>query len=224
MYSLRDTLRQLTKGTSSVTDYSRKFKSICDQLAAIGQPVLELDKFHWFLCGLGPAFENFSVAIRTTKPALLFRDLVTQAESHEIFMQSIHGSSNPPAAFTAQHQSNNYRGNTSRGRSNNYRGNSYRGGQSNGRGRSYEKRLPHCQICKTHGHSATACPDLHKYARQHSPSDESLAKAFHAQCYVTNNTPDWNADSGATAHMTPDFDSLHQSAPYQGSDNKKSAS
>ncbi|XP_076918808.1 uncharacterized protein LOC143579360 [Bidens hawaiensis] len=61
MYFLHDTLRQLTKGTSLVTDYSRKFKSICDQLAAIGQPVLELDKFHWFLCGLGPAFENFSV-------------------------------------------------------------------------------------------------------------------------------------------------------------------
>ncbi|KAL9999568.1 hypothetical protein Hdeb2414_s0020g00559781 [Helianthus debilis subsp. tardiflorus] len=50
MHTLRDSLRQLQKGTSSVSDYGRKFKLLCDQLAAIGHPISEEDKRHWFLC------------------------------------------------------------------------------------------------------------------------------------------------------------------------------
>ncbi|KAM0033819.1 hypothetical protein Hdeb2414_s0016g00490351 [Helianthus debilis subsp. tardiflorus] len=59
MHLLRDSLRQLTKGSASVTEFGQKFKAICDQLAAIGQPVTDTDKTHWFLCGLGASFENF---------------------------------------------------------------------------------------------------------------------------------------------------------------------
>ncbi|GKF41750.1 zinc finger, CCHC-type containing LTR copia-type gag-polypeptide, partial [Tanacetum coccineum] len=36
MQNLLDSLCQLQKGTSSVSEYGRKFKGICDQLAAIG--------------------------------------------------------------------------------------------------------------------------------------------------------------------------------------------
>ncbi|XP_076912187.1 uncharacterized protein LOC143570413 [Bidens hawaiensis] len=211
VHSLRDTLHQLTKGTSSVVDYSRRFKSICDQLVAIGEPVAESDKLHWFLCGLGPSFETFYISIRAIKPVPTFCDLVTQAESNELFLQSLHGSSTPQAAFHAQHTCHS-RGGRSSGA---YRGRSSHGGFNGGRGRTYEKR-PHCKLCKTYGHSASSCPDLHKYASQNSPSDESLAKAFHAQCHVTTNTLDWNVDSGATAHMAPDFESLSQSSFYQG--------
>ncbi|GJV84934.1 putative RNA-directed DNA polymerase [Tanacetum coccineum] len=39
-------LRNLSKGTSTVSDYGRQFKGICDKLAAIGQPVDEMDKLH----------------------------------------------------------------------------------------------------------------------------------------------------------------------------------
>ncbi|GJZ09563.1 zinc finger, CCHC-type containing LTR copia-type gag-polypeptide [Tanacetum coccineum] len=64
IHSLRDSLRQITKGTASVSYYFRRFKGICDQLSAIGHPVVEIDKLHWFLCGLGPSYETFSTAIR----------------------------------------------------------------------------------------------------------------------------------------------------------------
>ncbi|PWA84471.1 zinc finger, CCHC-type, Gag-polypeptide of LTR copia-type [Artemisia annua] len=77
MQNLRDSLRQLQKGTSSVSEYGRKFKGICDQLAAIGHPVDDVDKNHWFLCGLGPSFETFSTALRTVKPRPTFRDLLS---------------------------------------------------------------------------------------------------------------------------------------------------
>ncbi|KAJ0550750.1 putative RNA-directed DNA polymerase [Helianthus annuus] len=210
--NLRDSLSQLQKGTSSVTEFSSRFKLLCEKLAAIGHPVTESDKLHWFLRGLGPSYEIFSTAIRAVKPAPLFRDLVTQAESHELFSQSIHGTSTPPAAFHVQ----NNRGSStpSRGRGSSSRGNFSRG--SNGRGRGQGRRPPHCQLCRTNGHYASACPSLRTYAAQASQYDESLAKAFHAQCHVTNDGPDWNADTGATDHMTPTRESLHHSVPYKG--------
>lgn len=201
IHSLRDSLRQLSKGTTSVIEFSRRFKALCDQLSAIGHPVLEIDKLHWFLCGLGPSYETFSTAIRATKPAPLFRDLVSQAESHEMFLQSLHGTpitASSPVAFQAQSSAPSGRGNNNHHNSmSNYRGNNTRG-----RGRGQNRRPPHCQLCRTNGHYASACPNLATYASQASSSDASLAHAFHAQCHVTNNTPDWYIDSGATDHMT----------------------
>ncbi|KAI3785937.1 hypothetical protein L1987_45063 [Smallanthus sonchifolius] len=211
--SLRDSLQQLTKGTSSITEFSRQFKLLCEQLAAIGHPVAEIDKLHWFLRGLGPSYEGFSIAIRAIKPAPLFRDLVAQAESHDLFSQSLHGNVTPPAAFHAQNRRES--STQSRGRGSSNRGHYARG--SNGKGRGYSRRPPHCQLCRTNGHYASACPNLHTYATQAPSLDDSIAKAFHAQCHVTNDDdPDWKADTGATDHMAPDQECLHHSTPYKG--------
>ncbi|PWA91410.1 hypothetical protein CTI12_AA080840 [Artemisia annua] len=89
-------------------------------------------------------------------------------------------------------------------------------GSSRGRGRGQQQRRPpHCQLCRTNGHYASACPELHSFASK-APSDESLVKAFHAQCHVTDDSPDWRADSGATDYMVPPTDSVHNSTPYKG--------
>src|ERR1044071_7220931 len=64
IHTLRDNLRLLQKGSSTVAEFGRKFKGLRDQLAAIGHPVAETDKCHWFLCGLGPAYEHFSTMHR----------------------------------------------------------------------------------------------------------------------------------------------------------------
>ncbi|KAJ0545404.1 putative RNA-directed DNA polymerase [Helianthus annuus] len=205
--SLRDSLQQLTKGTSSVTDFSRKFKLLCEQLPAIGHPVAETDKLHWFLLGLGPSYESFSIIIRNIKPAPLFRDLVAQVESHELFTQNLHGTTTPPAAFHVQGK----RDSSLQSRSLS----SYRGSSSRGRGRSKNNRQPRCQLCRTYGHYASACPDLRSYATQSPALDDSLVKAFHAKCHVTEDTPDWTGDTRATDYMTPTPDCLHYSTPYK---------
>ncbi|GKA34825.1 zinc finger, CCHC-type containing LTR copia-type gag-polypeptide, partial [Tanacetum coccineum] len=93
---------------------------------------------------------------------------------------------------------------------------SSRGTSSRGRGRGQNRRPPHCQLCRTNGYYASACPSLATYATQASTTDESLAKAFHAQCHVTTNSPDWHVDSRATDHMTSSCDSLNYEAPYKG--------
>lgn len=157
--TLRDSLRQMQKGSSSVSEFGRKFKGVCDQLSAVGHPVEETDKAHWFLCGLGSGFETFSTSQRAVKPTPSFRNLLSYAESHEIFMASIHSNvATTPVAFTANTTaaSRNPSNYNSRGRG----GKTSRGGGGRGRG---GRRPPHCQLCRTNGHYASSCPDLSSY-------------------------------------------------------------
>lgn len=79
IHSLRESVRKMPKGMLSVSDYCRKFKGFYDKLSTIGQHVDEIDKLHWSLCSLWATFETFTTAIWTSKPSLLFRDLLSQA-------------------------------------------------------------------------------------------------------------------------------------------------
>ncbi|KZV40879.1 hypothetical protein F511_05124 [Dorcoceras hygrometricum] len=45
-HQLREELLYFLRGSSSVHDYGKKFKLLCDQLNAIGRPVDESDKSH----------------------------------------------------------------------------------------------------------------------------------------------------------------------------------
>lgn len=208
--NLRDQLRLLSKGTASVSDYGRRFKAICDQLAAIGHAVDESDKCHWFLCGPGGSFESFSVAIRASRHAHLFRDLLAQAEGHEMFLTSLHGSSPPPVAFTAETPPGRPSSTVGRGR-----GTPRGGGARGGRGRG--RRSPHCQLCRTNGHYANRCPQLSEFASSAPVNNTDLVKAFLAKCNVNHTPgPDWYVDSGASDHMVSSSGSVSQPAPFNG--------
>lgn len=64
LQTLRDSLRQLKKVSSSVNEFGKNFKALCDQLATIEHPMDDSDKVHYFLCGLGSTFESFSTSHR----------------------------------------------------------------------------------------------------------------------------------------------------------------
>ncbi|KAJ0479330.1 putative RNA-directed DNA polymerase [Helianthus annuus] len=198
MHLLRDNLRQLTKGSSTVADFGRKFKSICDQLSAIGHPVSETDKTHWFLCGLGPTFESWSTAIRTARDPLPFRDLLTKAESHEQFLQHLHPPSSPTVAFVAHHSKSSA---APPGRSKSGSGSHKNQPHKNSYNRP--RRPPHCQLCRTNGHYANKCPKLKSFVAASALGDDDLARAFHARCHVSSDEPDWTTDTGADLHVTP---------------------
>ncbi|KAD5803045.1 hypothetical protein E3N88_14405 [Mikania micrantha] len=87
---------------------------------------------------------------------------------------------------------------------------------SRGRGISYSKRPPHCQLCRKEGHYASTCPQLASYAQKSVSLDANLADAFHAQCNIASETPDWTADSGATTHMLPSNHGLNYSTSQTG--------
>ncbi|PWA92929.1 zinc finger, CCHC-type, Gag-polypeptide of LTR copia-type [Artemisia annua] len=172
VHMLRESLRHLQKGSSTIAEFSRKFKAICDQLTAIGHPLDQMDKTHWFLCGLGSSFETFSTTQRLLRPHPSFHDLLSQAESHELFLNTVNGSTVSKVSFNTTTSSSSSRG---RGNSNN------RGGSSQGRGRGRGRRPPHCQLCRTNRHYANQCPDLQSFARRAPVLDANLAQAFQAQ-------------------------------------------
>ena len=211
---IKDDLQLIKRGTRSVTEYSRSFKALCDQLTAMGCLVDDTDKVHWYLRGLGADFANFSTAQMSLTPLPAFKDLVPKAESFEIFQKSL-GSSSPisSVAFTVTNGSLP----TSRGgsfsKSRRSRG-GHNGGHGHGRGKrgSY---TPRCQICKTEGHTADRCRNRYDRAE---PTAQ-LAEAFTTACSLSNGSEsDWFTDTGASAHMTPDPSQLDKVEPYHGKD------
>lgn len=82
---LKDELQLMQRGSRSVAEYARSFRSLCDQLSAIGKPVDDTDKVHWFLRGLGLDFKIFSTSMLSQMPLPSFANLVPKALSHELF-------------------------------------------------------------------------------------------------------------------------------------------
>ncbi|GJW39697.1 putative zinc finger, CCHC-type containing protein [Tanacetum coccineum] len=110
--NLRDQLRQTQKGEKLVAELGHSFKLIYDQLSAIRHPVDATDQVHWFLCGLGPTFETFSTYVHSSRHQPTFLDLLARAESHELFIKALHGSSPPTVAFSAQSSQQKYGSNS----------------------------------------------------------------------------------------------------------------
>ncbi|KAK9080118.1 hypothetical protein SSX86_001793 [Deinandra increscens subsp. villosa] len=96
--NLKDQVNTITKGSLSIAEFGRRFKSLTDQLAAIGQPMSELDKTHAYYRGLGPDYLNFAIALKAAQPNITLRELQARAENTEIFSKSLHGSSSSAAA------------------------------------------------------------------------------------------------------------------------------
>nr|GEU68497.1 putative zinc finger, CCHC-type [Tanacetum cinerariifolium] len=115
---------------------------------------VDTDKSHWFLCGLGSSFETFSTTQRLIRPRPSFYDLVSQVDSHELFLQTVNGSSVQPVAFNAS---------TTRA--------------------STGQQTDHSSL-RGRGHYATKCPDLNTFASRPAAIDANLAHAFQAQCNV----------------------------------------
>ena len=60
-FTLRQQLTYLKKEPSqSLAEHLRKFKSICDNLAAIGNPIPDKTKVYSLLANLGPEYESFT--------------------------------------------------------------------------------------------------------------------------------------------------------------------
>lgn len=88
-FSLKDELHSMTLGSRTVNEFGRSFKALCDRLAAIGRPIDDSDKSHWFLRGLGPRFANFSASQMALSPLPRFNELLPRAESFETFLNSM---------------------------------------------------------------------------------------------------------------------------------------
>uniref|UniRef100_A0A2N9I5H9 Integrase catalytic domain-containing protein n=1 Tax=Fagus sylvatica TaxID=28930 RepID=A0A2N9I5H9_FAGSY len=165
--------------------YARAFKALCDQLHAIGRPVDDTDKTHWFLRGLGSDFSSFSTAQLALTPLPCFADLVSKAESFELFQRSLEPSATTAAAFTA----------TSRGRA--YQPWSFFFKPRQPAGSFQQPRQPLFQPWAIQLWTGTSAHLAAKFA----------ARRAIMLIGATN-------DTGASAHMTPAQATLDQSTTY----------
>ncbi|KAM0042241.1 putative transcription factor interactor and regulator CCHC(Zn) family [Helianthus debilis subsp. tardiflorus] len=191
--NLRDSLRALNKGDKSVADFARSFKTICDQLTAIGHPIDAMDEVYWFLCGLRTSFESFSTTTRSVRPIPSFVDLVASVVSHELFIKNLHGTlqndTSNTLAFMAQSSNitnnNNFRQSNFGGSTANS-GHQFRSNRSNYNTRSnrtnYNSRFGG-QTCNfLRGQNKTNRPPFNNFQR---PTCQLCNKPGHsaAQCF-----------------------------------------
>jgi len=171
---LKDELQLMKKGNRSIVDFARAFKGLCDQLVAIGRPVDEVDKSHWFLHAFGTEFAAFSSTQMALTPLPSFHDLVPLAESFDLFQKSLETHTLFSAAFTATMNRGHFHGGHFRSTGNRrHRGGSHGntngpsssnfGGHS-GNNRSHRSYNLRCQICKTEGHTADRCQNRYDRA------------------------------------------------------------
>ncbi|XXG72814.1 hypothetical protein AAC387_Pa07g1825 [Persea americana] len=71
-------------GSSSISEYVRKFKNICDNLAAIQRPVSDNDKVFWLSNGLSSKYENFFVSMLSRSPTPSYVDFVNALTNYEL--------------------------------------------------------------------------------------------------------------------------------------------
>ncbi|KAF2322319.1 hypothetical protein GH714_011220 [Hevea brasiliensis] len=81
--NLKNMLMTIKKGSRSLEEYLRDFKSISDNLAAIKSPVSDQDKVFQFALGLGPRYENFRIAMLTKPPYPSFSQFLLALQGHE---------------------------------------------------------------------------------------------------------------------------------------------
>uniref|UniRef100_A0A2N9G1B4 Uncharacterized protein n=1 Tax=Fagus sylvatica TaxID=28930 RepID=A0A2N9G1B4_FAGSY len=205
---LKDELQHIKKDAKTIVEYSHEFKSVCDQLAAMGRPVDDLDKIHWYLRGLGSSFSTFSTTQLSLSSLPSFTEIVPMAESYENFVKSLElpSTGSTSAAFTAScsNKSASARGG----------GHASRGSRSRGGSRYQRNRPIRCQICRGEGHYATSCRDRYS----HSSNIANIMEAFTSCTLNDNQDSDWYTDTGATAHMTNDATQLDKSNTYTGKD------
>nr|GMD97742.1 Retrovirus-related Pol polyprotein from transposon RE1 [Ipomoea batatas] len=80
---LKNMLMTIKKGSQSLDDYTKEFKSICDNLAAIKKPVDDLDKVFQFARSLGAKYENFRLAMVTKPPYPTFNQFLLALQGYE---------------------------------------------------------------------------------------------------------------------------------------------
>ena len=120
----------MKKGSRSVEDYLREFKSICDNLAAIKKPVSDMDKVFQFAHGLGGDYMHFRTTMLTKPPYPSFNQFVMALQGHE---QTVLTQRNEEKHFLDQAQVFF----TQRGRGRGRRGGGNGRGNFNSRGRGF---------------------------------------------------------------------------------------
>ena len=201
----KDELQLMQCGFQSIAEFSSTFKGLCDQLAAIGRPIDDTDKVHWYLRALGPDYKIFSTTMMSQLQLPSFAEIVPKALSHEIFKRSIsHSSSN--SAYYVQQTSKSVGAKKWKNRPLT---------SSSSSANSKSSSTIHSQLCDKDGHLAKRCWSFLKLKKKQSAN---IAEAFSACSIQDLNDSEWFPDSGAMSHMTSDTEVVDQPTLYSSNE------
>ncbi|KAK9214354.1 hypothetical protein WN944_006343 [Citrus x changshan-huyou] len=232
---LKDSFYSLKKGSLKLQDLTKKFKNICDQLAAIGKPIADEDQVFQLARSLGPQYADFKTAMMTKPPYPNMKRFVLALQNHEqtiVAQREVNKSAqmNYNEAFFGQRGrgGKNQRG----GRYNNFRGRDNGGGRGNVNNQNKLNSQPPLkqnkvtnqqeqeeeiiyQICGKKNHSAVNCWYRYDYF-----DEEDIPKALAAMNLQDRNDPKLYADWGATSHMTNNKGNIDKPVLYKGNDKR----
>lgn len=80
---LKDNLYSIKKGNIPIDEFLRKFKNLCDNLAAIGKPIPDDDKVFQIARALGPKYADFKTAMLAKPPLPTFKQFILALQNHE---------------------------------------------------------------------------------------------------------------------------------------------
>ena len=225
--ALKRRLTTITRGTDTLSVFLRKFKTICDELAAIGKPVPDHKKSWWLLNGLGKEYEVFT-ATMLRPPIPPYAEIVTHLESYAD-RYKLDTPATSPMVFYGQKQNKNKKNQgqqvsfSSKGRGF-IQGNQseFKPYNSQSRGQSSNQNANNknkdevvvCQICNKRNHTAIKC--FNRF--NHSFTADNLPQSFAAMKLSDIQDSAWHPDTGATDHMTGNAGNLHSLTPYTGND------
>ena len=175
--------------------------SMADELAIINAPLNDVDLVMHMLNGLGVEYKEVSAALRTCENPITFKELHDILLDFENYLKRDNSNTDlqvPATAHAAYKGKQPYSKKSSSGSFST-------SGRSNSPNSS---RRIICQYCEKPGHTAKVCYKIHGYPKKPTPS------AHHSRNVTQSEASDWIMDSGATHHITNDFENLHLTTPY----------
>lgn len=156
----RMALATASKGSSTISEYITKMKSLADDMASAGKKLEDDELVSYILTGFDRDFDPVVTAVSTRVEPISVNELFTQLTSHE---QRIDLRDNHSSVNLADKRGRGNNINNTRGRGGGSRGGYGRGFQRGGRGGGGSgRRVPFqpdvfCQLCEKEGHAVIDC-------------------------------------------------------------------
>jgi histone deacetylase 1/2 len=222
-------------GGQTVTEYVGKMRTLRDEMAVAGKPIDDDELLTYILNGLDMEFNPVVTSLLARKETVTVSKAYSQLLAFETRMEimgSGHSRSSANSANCGGRGGNGGRGrggfnrgcggsNQGGGRGRNtggYNNNSNQRQGSQGGGRGDQGRgnpggsKPVCQVCLKSGHTADRC--WHRFEENFVPDERHAGAAMNSYSVDSN----WYADTGATDHITEEFENLSVCEKYNGGD------